>query len=576
VSAALQTPVSVFFYRRPDHLRQVMAKVREARPAILFGISDGSKPRKESIRRGVEESRKVFREMIDWPCQWELLERESNLGSYLSVSGGLDWVFDRVGETIVLEDDTVPDTSFFRFTAELLERYREDPKVGAVCGNNYDDPRDWPGEASYRLTRYHHSWGWGTWKRAWRVFDREEKLLAELPRIRKENWPELSRAEWAYWERCFRRTYAKKLDAWDYRWTLSLWRHHMACVIPRVNLVRNIGFDSQATHTVERDFADLKMHSTEKMKFPIKDSSRNKKTKHLDNLVFKSHYKILEGRRNLFEKLKDKIKNLFKNTSVRSSISDTQAYREACLEAAKKNKVFSTFKQDSRYKEILEHTSYELGRLYLDEIKKSNIIRKNIKKFKVNDKYGKPCVYNYQNIGKYSPSSLRYVKVLADLIERFGSLKGLEVTEIGGGYGGQCLIIQTYFKLKSYKIFDLPEVLQLAERYLQKNNIFSVKMQTLNTFLQSHCNESSKCDLLISNYAFSEISKDVQKTYLERIILHSKRGYMTVNQISNSCGVSSYATDTIVNILKTKGRVTVEAENPLTFEGNKLIWWDWA
>lgn len=311
MSAALQTPVSVFFYRRPDHLRQVMAKIREARPAILFGISDGSKPRNEEIRRGVEESRKVFREMIDWPCQWELLERESNLGSYLSVSGGLDWVFDRVGETIVLEDDTVPDTSFFRFTAELLERYREDPKVGAVCGNNYDDPRDWPGEASYRFTRYHHSWGWGTWKRAWSCFDREERLLAEVPRIKKENWMKLSLREWAYWGRCFQRTYAKKLDAWDYRWTLSLWRNQLSCIVPQVNLVRNIGFDAQATHTVERDFAGLKMHEVQPLAFPLHPPRHKNFQAGLDDLVFRNHYQKLEGRRSLWQKALDRLKKIF-------------------------------------------------------------------------------------------------------------------------------------------------------------------------------------------------------------------------------------------------------------------------
>ena len=96
----------------------------------------------------------------------------------------MDWVFERVGETIVLEDDTVPDLTFFRFVEELLEKYRDDERVGAISGNNYDEPKDWPDEASYRFTRYHHSWGWGTWRRAWRAFDREERLLAEVPHIR--------------------------------------------------------------------------------------------------------------------------------------------------------------------------------------------------------------------------------------------------------------------------------------------------------------------------------------------------------------------------------------------------------
>jgi hypothetical protein len=310
VNVELKAPVSVFFYRRPDHLRQVMAKIREVRPQILFGISDGPKVGNPEVFRGVEESRKFFREAIDWPCRWELLERDSNQGSYLSVSRGLDWVFERVNETIILEDDTVPDPSFFRFTAELLEKYRNDPTVGAICGNNYDEPKDWTGEASYRFTRYHHSWGWGTWKRAWQCFDRQEKLLSEIPRIRKENWMKLSRREWAYWERCFQRTYGRKLDAWDYRWTLSLWKNHMYCIIPRANLVRNIGFDAKATHTVERDFADLEMHSVCPIKFPLRDPADLQANIFFDDLVFRNHYEKLEGRRNLWQKASDRMKKL--------------------------------------------------------------------------------------------------------------------------------------------------------------------------------------------------------------------------------------------------------------------------
>jgi hypothetical protein len=307
MSWQFESPVSVFFYRRPDHLRQVMAKIREVRPPILFGISDGPKPGNPDVLRGVEDSRKVFREAIDWPCRWELLERESNQGSYLSVSQGLDWVFERVSETIVLEDDTVPGPDFFRFTAELLEQYRDNPSVGAICGNNYDHPDDWAETASYRFTRYHHSWGWGTWKRAWKFFDRGERLEVDIPQIKKENWMGLSRGEWDYWQRCLKRTYAKQLDAWDYRWTLSLWVHRMMCIIPRVNLVQNIGFDQQATHTVEREFADLEMHQVQVIPFPLIFAEKDIFGARLDNSVFRTHYQRLEGRRGLWEKLRDRL-----------------------------------------------------------------------------------------------------------------------------------------------------------------------------------------------------------------------------------------------------------------------------
>ena len=552
-----------------------MAKIREARPAVLFGVSDGPKPGNEEIQKGVEESRKVFREMIDWPCRWELLERETNLGSYLSVSRGLDWVFEEVNETIILEDDTVPDLTFFRFTAELLEKYREDERIGAVCGNNYDDSKDWTSEGSYRFTRYHHSWGWGTWKRAWKCFDREEKLLSEIPKIKKENWMKLSRREWAYWERCFQRTYAQKLDAWDYRWTLSLWENHMCCIIPSANLVRNIGFDAKATHTVERDFMDLKMHSIKPMSFPIAVPAENECQLSMDNLVFKQHYQKLEGRRSFLKKIHDRIKRYIKH-QAKSSISDTDNYRLACLEAANNEKSFSIFKQDSRYKEILEHTDYRTGLLYLEEIKKNTKIFESIKNFSANDRLGDPEVFIFPGIGLFSPSTLRYVKVLADLVKKFKTLSNLEITEIGGGYGGQCLIIHQHADPKSYRIFDLPEALLLTERYLKKSNVKKTELCTLEKPIVLCKSSGLESDLLISNYAFSEINCRIQKTYLEKVIMNSKKGYMTINSISEACGVDSMPFNHVIRTLEARGPVQVEKEKPLTFPGNQIIWWDWS
>ena len=120
----------------------------------------------------------------------------------------------------------------------------------------------------------------------------------------------LSRSEWAYWERCFQRTYAKKLDAWDYRWTLSLWNNRLSCVVPRVNLVRNIGFDAQATHTVERDFAGLDMHQAKSMAFPLAPPLRRSYDALLDDRVFRNHYKKLEGRRSLWRKASDRLQRV--------------------------------------------------------------------------------------------------------------------------------------------------------------------------------------------------------------------------------------------------------------------------
>jgi hypothetical protein len=301
------TAVTVFFYRRPDHLRRVMETIQNAKPAVLFGVSDGARADDPESLAGVEESRRIFRSAIDWPCRVEILERESNVGSYLSVSGGLDWVFERVDETIILEDDTVPDLTFFRFASELLEKYRSQPAIGSISGDNYDDPNDWPGQESYRFTRYHHAWGWATWKRAWQHFDRQEELLSLLENRKWRSGQRLSRKEWTYWERCFRRTYAKKLDAWDYRWTLSLWARNTFCIVPRVNLVRNIGFDALGTHTVDPELAGLSMHEARPIGFPLIHPQLQAPDVKMDAKVFKSHFQKLEGRRNLWQKLRDRL-----------------------------------------------------------------------------------------------------------------------------------------------------------------------------------------------------------------------------------------------------------------------------
>ena len=301
----MKTPVTVLFYRRPGHLRQVMERIRAVRPELLYGVSDGPKRGDPEVIRGVEESRKVFREAIDWPCRWELLERTLNLGVRLSVSQGLDWVFERVEETIILEDDTVPEPSFFRFASELLEKYRNVHQVGSINGSCYDDLADWMNDDSYRFTCYHHSWGWATWRRTWQHFDREESLQKIL---RDNKWRQaqgFSRREWGYWERSIGHAYRRSLDTWDYQWILSLWSRGMRSVAPRFNLVRNVGFDSLGTNTLDHDWAIDSMHDTRAMPFPLRHPVKREVDMAKDRKVFLRHYAKLEGRRNLWEKTRD-------------------------------------------------------------------------------------------------------------------------------------------------------------------------------------------------------------------------------------------------------------------------------
>jgi len=308
----MKAPVTVMFYRRPDHLRQVMATIREVRPELLFGVSDGPKEGNPEVFQGVLESRKVFRETIDWPCQWKLLERPTNLGVRRSVDQGLDWVFKQVEETIILEDDTVPDRAFFLFAAELLEKYRNVPKIGSINGSCHDDPADWLSADSYRFSRYHHSWGWATWRRAWQFYDRKQTLLE---RSKDRNWRKLqglTQREWAYWDRNFSYAYGGRLDTWDYQWTLSLWDRQMATILPRTNLVRNIGFDSLGTNTTDSNWTQGVTQKVRPLSFPLRHPEGIEIDVTKDRNVFLRHYVKLEGRRNLWEKIRDACRRIFR------------------------------------------------------------------------------------------------------------------------------------------------------------------------------------------------------------------------------------------------------------------------
>ena len=208
-------------------------------------------------------------------------------------------------ETIILEDDTVPDPTFFRYSAELLERYREVSQVGSINGSCYDDPADWSGQNSYRFSRYHHSWGWATWRRAWQFFDRDDNLQKLLQDKKWRRSQRLSRREWAYWDRCFRHAFGHRMDVWDYRWTLSIWARGMCCVAPRLNLVRNIGFDSLGTNTLDKEWACDAMNETFTLPFTLRHPGGLEIDTIKDRKAFHRHYAKLEGRRNLYEKIRD-------------------------------------------------------------------------------------------------------------------------------------------------------------------------------------------------------------------------------------------------------------------------------
>ncbi|MBH8561605.1 putative sugar O-methyltransferase [Nostoc sp. CENA67] len=234
----------------------------------------------------------------------------------------------------------------------------------------------------------------------------------------------------------------------------------------------------------------------------------------------------------------------FQNKAFQTSLTDNIDYPEFCLKASLDYSIFRDFRRNEIYRIALEHDSFEQGLEYLEATKKSssNVLSK-INEFLKNDQIGNPEVFDYDGIGTIAPPTLRYIKILSDLESEFGTLDNVNICEIGVGYGGMCRIINSYFKVKTYTLVDLKPVLMLAQRYLDHYPLNT-------TLIYKTMNELSKenYDLVISNYAFTEIRREVQDIYLEKVLLSATKGYITYNEI-NPEDFHSYTKEELIQLI---------------------------
>ncbi len=245
-----------------------------------------------------------------------------------------------------------------------------------------------------------------------------------------------------------------------------------------------------------------------------------------------------------------------------TSISDNNVYPNFCINASINLKKFSNFRRNKIYNEILEHVTFDLGKAYIQEIPES--LFEKIELFKKNDEWGNPKLYEYPQIGEISPSTLRYIKVLGDLLDLFKNLDNLNICEIGVGYGGQCRIINSVTSPNHYNLVDIQPALMLTQRYLDNYILNSVvTYKTMNEL------EIQKYDLVISNYAFTELPRSIQDVYLNKIILNSKNGYITYNEISPK-SFNSYKRDELIDIIPNS---RIIEEKPLSNAKNCIIVW---
>ena len=280
----LRTPVAFIIFNRPDTTKEVFAEIANAKPPKLFVIADGPRGDHPDDLEKCTAARAII-EGVDWEC--EVLKNYShvNLGCGNRVATGISWVFEHVDRAIILEDDCLPHSTFFRFCEELLEKYIDDERVMMIGGNNYLFSQKRM-QYSYYFSRLVCLWGWGTWRRAWQHYDIEMKL-----------WPELRDTPWLldilfndrqveYWRSIFDGFYTgvSNVDTWDFQWGFACWSQNGLVILPAVNLVSNIGFGDDSTHTMVEDIrANV---PTAKMVFPLKHPLCAVRDRETDQLIF--------------------------------------------------------------------------------------------------------------------------------------------------------------------------------------------------------------------------------------------------------------------------------------------------
>ncbi|WP_416439622.1 hypothetical protein [Phnomibacter sp. MR] len=242
----MDTPIAIIFYNRPAYLQSLLNVLAIVRPTRLFAICDGPKDAAAAVQ--VNACRQLI-DQISWPCTVTKNYAATNMGLRGRFDSGLDWFFDLNEAGIVLEDDVIPDPSFFTYTSTLLHRYMHDDQVMQIGGLNFQDGIRRTKQAGYYFSAYAHSWAFATWRRAWQLHD---KSMADWPthglHILHRQFGKDKQAI-QYWQYILNRHHQSPNDTWDYPWQYSIWRHQGICCIPEVNLIKNIGFGPDAIHT---------------------------------------------------------------------------------------------------------------------------------------------------------------------------------------------------------------------------------------------------------------------------------------------------------------------------------------
>lgn len=304
---AVKSSVLLITYVRLDTTKQVLASIKAYAPKDLYLFSDYG--RSEQDRTKVDVVRNYLLESVDWGCNVHTYFCETNLGCKYGPEKAISWFFENEEQGIILEDDTVPNASFYTYATELLHKYKADLRIWNIGGTNaYFEARDADRPYSYQFSKFPHTWGWATWRDRW-----QQHINTLSTFIQDCNNPYVletfrNPAIYTNWKAKAVTSYEDKLDAWDYIWSFRVLMNNGLSIVPAENLISNIGFGMDATHTGNKN---SKIQESKALAFPLKHPTVILPRVQQDQLFLEEKFNW----KTLPQKLKPK--HLLKSLSVR-------------------------------------------------------------------------------------------------------------------------------------------------------------------------------------------------------------------------------------------------------------------
>ena len=286
-------------YKRSKYLEKVLSRIKKINPKILYIYSDGPKDKLEEA--DVLKCRKIINDI-----NWGNVKKKFNIrnkGIELIPKLAIDWVFQKNSKAIILEDDTLPNLSFFTFCEKLLLKYENNPKISMISGTNLSQENTKNLKQSYFFSKYSNIWGWATWKNKWNHYDRKMKNWPKY-RGKKLKMYSYFNEEFHWWNKMFKLTFNGKNRNWDYQWTFKNFYKKRLSIVPKKNLISNIGIEGHGRNS--KKLFNLKTH---KIKFPLNHPKNIELNCRIDKSICKKTYIMPK----ISFRIKNKIIKIFNN-----------------------------------------------------------------------------------------------------------------------------------------------------------------------------------------------------------------------------------------------------------------------